>query len=104
MTRHDRDLCGLFAGLANIELTDELKALEPESALLGFATHARPGAQGFDYRHSDTYGCPLCALGSFRKAHPRKRKAWAVYIETTGAHRMFSRKVDLLAPPADQTK
>lgn len=95
MARHDRDLCGLFSGPANTELTDELKALEPDAELLGFATHARPGAQGFDYHHADAHGCALCALVAFRKAHPRKRKAWAVYIESTGARRMFSRKVGL---------
>ena len=95
MARHDRELCGLFAGLANTELTDELKALEPSAELLGFATHARPGAEGFDYHHADTHGCVLCALVAFRKAHPRKRKAWAVYVETTGDRRMFSRKVAL---------
>lgn len=95
MARHDRDLCGLFAGHANTELTDELKDLEPDAELLGFATHARPGADGFDYHTTDKAGCVLCALTAFRKAHPRKRKAWAVYIESTGARRMFSRKVIL---------
>ena len=71
------------------------EALEPSAELLGFATHARPGAEGFDYHHADTHGCVLCALVAFRKAHPRRRKAWAVYIEATGARRMFSRKVAL---------
>ena len=95
MARHDRELCRLFAGPASAELADALKAREPDAELLGFATHARPGAEGFDYHHADTHGCVLCALGAFRKAHPRRRKAWAVYIEASGARRMYSRKVAL---------
>lgn len=88
-----------WKGSYNEERAAEIADMEDpaRARLVGFATTATPGAAGFAYY--DAKPCATCALVDYRRAHPRKRKGYAVFIEADypgSRRRMFSRAVTKL--------
>ena len=96
-TTHTPDTCPHWAADSfNAELASELAAMSPKDTLLGVATTATTKAVGCRRYWANELGCTVCALVALRRGYPRKRAAYAIFVQ--GAYPGSQRRIYTKGP------